>query len=140
MEPALHPQDLNRLITDFTERVPKVLHTLVVSSDGVLVAVSDQTQADHLEQLSAITSGLISLACGAAQIFDGGAVTQALVAMKRGTLVIMTIDDGSSLAVLTTAAADLDLVAYEMTMLVEQAGAIFTPPARGTSRQPDSTA
>jgi uncharacterized protein len=131
VEPALHPQDINRLITDFTERVPKVLHALVVSSDGVLVAVSDQIQADHLEQLSAITSGLIALACGAARIFDGGAVTQALVAMKRGTLVIMTIDDGSSLAVLTTAAADLDLVAYEMTMLVEQAGSILTPPARG---------
>jgi predicted regulator of Ras-like GTPase activity (Roadblock/LC7/MglB family) len=93
--------------------------------------VSDRIQPDHLEQLSAITSGMISLACGAARIFDGGAVTQALVTMERATLVIMTIDDGSSLAVLTTAAADLDLVAYEMTMLVEQAGSIFTPPARG---------
>jgi hypothetical protein len=54
--------------------------------------------------------------------------------MERGTLVIMTIDDGSSLAVLTAAAADLDLVAYEMTMLVEQAGSIFTRPARGAVR------
>jgi hypothetical protein len=35
----------------------------------------------------------------------------------------MAIDDGSSLAVLTTAAADLDLVTYEMMMLAEQAGA-----------------
>ena len=124
MDPALHPQDLDRLITDFTERVPKVLHALVVSSDGVPVAVSDRIQPDHLEQLSAITSGLISLACSAARIFDGGAVTQALVIMERGTLVIMAIDDGSSLGVLTTAAADLDLVAYEMTMLVEQAAEV----------------
>ena len=94
MDPALHPQDLDRLITDFTERVPEVLHALVVSSDGVPVAVSDRTQPDHLEKLSVITSGFISLACGAARIFDGGAVTQALVAMERGTLVIMAIDDG----------------------------------------------
>jgi predicted regulator of Ras-like GTPase activity (Roadblock/LC7/MglB family) len=128
VDPALHPQDLDRLITDFTERVPKVLHALVVSSDGVPVAVSDRIEPDRLERLSAITSGLISLACGAGQMFDGGAVIQALVAMERGTLVIMAIDDGSSLAVLTTAAADLDLVAYEMTMLVEQAGSILTPP------------
>jgi predicted regulator of Ras-like GTPase activity (Roadblock/LC7/MglB family) len=102
--------------------------------------VSDRIQPDHLEKLSAITSGLISLACGAARIFDGGAVTQALVAMERGTLVIMAIDDGSSLAVLTTAAADLDLVAYEMTMLVEQVGSIVTPPARGAVRDTGSTA
>ena len=140
MDPALHRQDLDRLITDFTERVPTVLHALVVSSDGVPVAVSNRMQPDHLEKLSAITSGLMSLAHGAARIFDGGAITQALVAMQRGTLVIMTIDDGSGLAVLAAATADLDLVAYEMTMLVEQAGSIFTPPARGTARDPGSTA
>lgn len=136
MDPALHPQDLDRLITDFTERVPGIMHALVVSSDGVPVAVSDRIQPDLLEKLSAITSGLISLANGAARIFDGGAVTQALVGMERGTIVIMATDDGSSLAVLSTAAADLDQVAYEMTMLVEQADSIFTPPTRSAVRDP----
>lgn len=121
MDPARHSQDLGRLIADFTERVPEVLHALAVSSDGVPLAVSEQMQPDHLGQLSAITSGLISLARGAARLFDCGAVTQALVVMERGTLVIMAIDDEASLAVLTTA-ADLDLVAYEMTMLAEQVG------------------
>jgi predicted regulator of Ras-like GTPase activity (Roadblock/LC7/MglB family) len=140
VDPALHPQDLDRLITDFAERVPDVLHAAVVASDGVLVAVSDRVQPDHLEQLSAITAGLISLACAAAGISGNGAVTQALVTMERGTLVIMAIDDGSSLAVLTTATADLDTVAYEMTMLVEHAGSIFTPPARRAVRDTDSTA
>ena len=129
-DPAPDPQDADRLITDFAERVPDVLRAAVVASDGVLVAVSDRTQPDQLEQLSAITAGLISLASAAARIFDGGAVTQALVTMARGTLVIMAIDQGSSLAVLTTATADLDTVAYEMTMLVEEAGSTFTPPAR----------
>jgi predicted regulator of Ras-like GTPase activity (Roadblock/LC7/MglB family) len=60
--------------------------------------------------------------------------------MERGTLVIVAIDDGSSLAVLTTAAADLDLVAFEMTMLVEQAGGIITPLARGAVLDTGSTA
>jgi uncharacterized protein len=129
-DPAPDPRDADRLITDFAERVPGVLRAAVVASDGVLVAVSDRTQPDQLEQLSAITAGLMSLASAAARIFDGGAVTQALVIMARGTLVIMAIDQGSSLAVLTTATADLDTVAYEMTMLVEEAGSIFTPPAR----------
>lgn len=129
-DPAPDPQDPDRLITDLAERVPGVLRAAVVAPDGVLVAVSDPTQPDQLEQLSAITAGLISLASAAARIFEGGAVTQALVIMARGTLVIMAIDQGSSLAVLTTATADLDTVAYEMTMLVEEAGSIFTPPSR----------
>jgi predicted regulator of Ras-like GTPase activity (Roadblock/LC7/MglB family) len=114
------PPDLDRLIADFAERVPGVLHALVVSSDGVPLAGADQMQAGHADQLSAITSGLISLADGAARILGCEAVTQALVVMERGTLVIMAIDDAACLAVLTTA-PDLDLVAYEMTMLVEQA-------------------
>jgi len=129
-DPAPDPRDPDRLLTDFAERVPDVLRAAVVAPDGVPVAVSDRTQTDHLEQLSAITAGLISLATAAARIFDGGAVTQALVTMKRGTLVIMAIDQGSSLAVLATATADLDTIAYEMTMLVEEAGSIFIPPAR----------
>jgi predicted regulator of Ras-like GTPase activity (Roadblock/LC7/MglB family) len=129
-DPAPDPQDPDRLITDFAGRVPGVLRAAVVASDGVLVAVSDRTQPDHLEQLSAITAGLVSLASAAARIFDRGAVTQALVTMARGTLVIMAIDQGSSLAVLTTATADLETVAYEMTMLAEEAGSTFTPPAR----------
>lgn len=129
VDPARQPQDLDRLITDFTDRVPGVLHAVVVASDGVPVAVSDQIPPDRLEQLSAITSGLISLACAAARIVDYGAVTQALVTMERGTLVIMTIDVESSLAVLAAATADLDLVAYEMTMLADQAGSTFTAPA-----------
>jgi uncharacterized protein len=133
VDPASHPQDLDRLITDFADRVPEVLQALVVSSDGVPLAVSDRMQPDHLDQLSAITSGLISLARGAARLFDCGAVTQALVTMERGTLVIMAVGDEASLAVLTSA-ADLDLVAYEMTMLAEQAGRIVTPAARGDVR------
>jgi predicted regulator of Ras-like GTPase activity (Roadblock/LC7/MglB family) len=140
VDPALHQQDLDRLITGFTERVPEVLHALVVSSDGVPVAVSDRIQPEYLGKLSVITSGLISLAAGAARMSDGGAVTHALVVMERGTFVIMAIDGGSSLAVLATAAADLDQVAYEMTMLVEQAGSILTPPARVATGDPGSTA
>jgi uncharacterized protein len=126
-DPAPDPQDPDRLITDFAERVPGVLRVAVVASDGVLVTASGQAQPD---QLSAITAGLMGLASAAARILHGGAVTQALVTTARNTLVIMTIDQGSSLAVVTTPTADLDTVAYEMTMLVEEAGSSFTPPAR----------
>ena len=129
-DPAPDRPDPDRLLTDFAERVPGVLRAAAVTADGVLIAVSDRTQPAQLEQLSAITAALISLASAAARIFDGGGVTQALVTMARSTLVIMAIDQGASLAVLTIATADLDMVAYEMTMLVQESGSSFTPPAR----------
>jgi uncharacterized protein len=124
------PQDLSWLVTDFTERIPDVAHAVVVSSDGVALAVSDGIRPDRLAHLSAVTSGLISLAEGTARMFEGGALTQTLVTMEHGVLVITAISDGSSLAVLAAAGADLDLVAYEMTMLAEQAGSALTPGAR----------
>jgi predicted regulator of Ras-like GTPase activity (Roadblock/LC7/MglB family) len=134
-EPVPDPQGSGRFLTDryigdFAQRVPGVLRAAVVASDGVLVAVSDGAQPGQLEKLSAMTAGLISLASAAALVADGGAVIQVLVTMRRGTLVIMAIDQRSSLAVLASATADLDTVAYEMTMLVEEAGSVFAPPAR----------
>lgn len=129
-DPAPDSPDPDRLLADFAERVPGVLRATAVAADGVLVAVSDRTHTDQLEQLSAIAAAFISLASAAARIIDGGAVTQALVTMARSTLVIMAIDQGASLAVLTIATADLDMVAYEMTMLVEESGSSFTPPDR----------
>jgi uncharacterized protein len=123
-------QDLSWLITDFTERVSDVGHAVVVSADGVPLAVSDGIPPDRVEHLSAITAGLISLAEGTAQMFEGGPVTQTLVSMERGVLVIMSISDGSSLAVLAARDCDLDQVAYEMTVLTEQAGSVLTPDRR----------
>jgi predicted regulator of Ras-like GTPase activity (Roadblock/LC7/MglB family) len=121
VDPARHQTpDLNRLIADFAQRVPDVLHALVIAAEGVPLASLGALEPADADRISAIVSGLMSLAHSAARIFDGGAITQALVVMGRGTLVIMAIDDTASLAVLTTA-ADLDLVAYEMTMLVERA-------------------
>src|SRR5438046_4076124 len=107
-QPANRAQDLGWLVTDFTERVTDVEHAAVVSSDGVPLAVSDGIPPDRLERLSAISSGLISLARGTASMFDCGAVTQTLVSMREGVLVIAAISDGSSLAVLAAIEADLD--------------------------------
>ena len=122
--------DLSWLITDFTERVPDALHAAVVSSDGVPVAVSDGLPPERVEQLSAITSGIISMARGAAMMLEAGAVTQTLVTMARGVLMIVAISGRASLAVLCVLDADLDQVAYEMTVLAEQAGSVLTPAAR----------
>ncbi len=139
MDPACRqpqPPDLDGLVADLAERVPEVLHAVVLSSDGLPLAGSGRTQQSvYADWVSAVASGLISLAHGAARISGYGTVTQALVAMEWGTLIVMAIDDATSLAVLTTA-ADLDMAAYAMTMLVEQAESLITSAARGVVRDP----
>ena len=57
-------------------------------------------------------------------------MTQTVVEMQRGLLIVMAIIDGSSLAVLAAADCDMGLVAYEMTLLVERVGSALTPEVR----------
>jgi predicted regulator of Ras-like GTPase activity (Roadblock/LC7/MglB family) len=123
-------QDLNWLITAFVERVPSVAHALAVSADGLPLAVSDGLPTDRVDQLAAVTCGVTSLMSGAAQMFNGGTVTQTVVEMQRGVLIVMSISDGSSIAVLAAADCDMGLVAYEMALLVERAGRVLTPQLR----------
>ncbi len=123
-------QDLNWLVTDFTMRVADVAHAVVVSADGVPLALSEDIPEMFAEQLAAITSGLTSLMQGAARIFEAGQPLQGLVEMEYGLMFVMAISDGSSLAVLASPECDTDLVAYEMSRLVEAVGDVLTPAAR----------
>jgi predicted regulator of Ras-like GTPase activity (Roadblock/LC7/MglB family) len=124
-------QDLNWLVTDFTTRVPDVAHAIVVTADGVPLALSEDIPAGFAEHLAAITSGLVGLVHGAARIFDAGLPIRALVEMEGGLMLVMAISGGSSLAVLAAPECDTDLVSYEMTLLVEAVGDVLTPTVRG---------
>jgi predicted regulator of Ras-like GTPase activity (Roadblock/LC7/MglB family) len=123
-------QDLDWLITDFTARVVDVAHAVVVSADGVPLALSEHIPHVFAEQLAAITAGLVSLMQGAARIFEAGQPVQALVEMDGGLLLVKAISDGSSLAVLAAPDCDTELVSYEMTRMVEAVGEVLTPAAR----------
>jgi predicted regulator of Ras-like GTPase activity (Roadblock/LC7/MglB family) len=115
-------QDLNRLVTSFAERVPAVAHAAVVSADGLPLAASAGLPRDQADQLAAVASGLTKLVQGAARIFSGGPVAQAVVVMEQGTLIMMSLSGNSVLAVLATPESDLGNVAYEMSLLGERAG------------------
>jgi len=123
-------QDLNWLVTEFTTRVEDVAHAIVVSADGVPLALSAGIPARAVEQFAAIISGLTSLMQSAARVFEGGAATQALVEMDGGLMFVKAISDGSSLAVLTAPECDTRQVSYEMTRLVGAVGELLTPAAR----------
>lgn len=123
-------QDLNWLVASFADRVPGIAHAIAVSADGLLMASSERLPRDKADQLAAIASGLVSLTQGAAACFEGGSVSQTIVEMSTGFLLVMSISDGSSLAVLSNRSCDLGQVGYEMALLVERVGAVLTPKLR----------
>jgi uncharacterized protein len=122
--------DVSWLVGNFAHRTPGVAHALVVSADGLPVAVSQRLDRPKADQLAAIASGLDSLTQGSARCIDGGLVNQTVVEMDRGLLVVMAISDGSCLAVLAGSSCDVGVVAYEMTVLVTRTGDALTPALR----------
>ncbi|MGH3936023.1 MAG: roadblock/LC7 domain-containing protein [Pseudonocardiaceae bacterium] len=118
------------LVDDFVNRVAGVAHALVLSAEGMPLAASAYLPRDRADQLAAVASGLVSLTQGAARCFDAGQVVQTVVEMERGIVLLMSISDGSSLAVLAAPGCDIGLVGYEMTLLVDRVGQQLTPRKR----------
>ncbi|HEY9392224.1 MAG TPA: roadblock/LC7 domain-containing protein [Mycobacteriales bacterium] len=131
---SVEAQNINWLINQFVEQVPGISHVIVVSADGLLLALSEGLPSERANQLSAIASGLWSLSQGGSACLGGGAVTQAVVEMHEGFLFVMSISDGSSLTVLASNPCDVGLVGYEMGRLVTRVGDVLTPALRNELR------
>jgi predicted regulator of Ras-like GTPase activity (Roadblock/LC7/MglB family) len=127
---AENSPDLDWLITSFAERIPGVESVVVLSTDGLVLALSDGLDKDTADTLAAVTSGLASLTAGAARHMRAGNVNQVIVEMDGGYLFVTTISEGSALAVMCGPECDIGLIGYEMSMLVARIGQVLTPALR----------
>jgi hypothetical protein len=123
-------QDMGWLLNNFANSVAGIAHVVAVSADGILLASSRELPPDRADQLAAITSGVVSLTDGASRMFNAGAVQQTIIEMDSGYLFLMSISDGSSMAVLAARSCDVGQVGYEMALLVERVGAALSPAPR----------
>ncbi len=128
--PIQDERDLDWLVSRFVEEVPDAAHAILLSADGLLMAASASIPSERAEQVAAVSSGLASLSVGASRLFDGGAVLQTIVEMEHGYLMLMSVGDGSNLAVLTVESADIGQVGYEMALLVDRVGRTISAQAR----------
>lgn len=115
------------LLDNFVRTVPGTRHTLVVSADGLLMAMSDHLDRTSGDQLAAIVAGMSSLTRGASRQLNGGAVRQAIIEMDNGFLFLMNVSNGSVLAAVADSTCDVGLIGYEMAMLVSRTEATLTP-------------
>ncbi|MET8576385.1 roadblock/LC7 domain-containing protein [Streptomyces sp. NPDC005012] len=113
---------LNWLLDDLVERVTSIRKAVVLSGDGLATGVSKELTREDGEHLAAVASGFHSLAKGVGRHFEAGAVRQTVVELEEAFLFVTAAGDGSCLAVLADADADIGQVAYEMTLLVRKVG------------------
>jgi predicted regulator of Ras-like GTPase activity (Roadblock/LC7/MglB family) len=122
--------ELDWLINSFAERIPGASSAIVVTTDGLVLAISDSIARDQADQLAAVTSGLASLTAGAARCFGAGPVTQVIIEMAGGFLFVTRVSETSALAVMCDPTCDIGQVGYEMSLLVTRIGQVLTPALR----------
>ena len=123
-------ENLNWLVARFVEQVSSFRQAVVVSSDGLPLAVSANVERETTERLAAVASGMIGLAYGSAGRFGAGAVSNVIVEMENGWMFVTGIRDGSLMCVVTTKDADIGTIGYEIAVFADRAGEVLTPEVR----------
>jgi predicted regulator of Ras-like GTPase activity (Roadblock/LC7/MglB family) len=114
--------DLSWLLDDLVSRVAEISKAVILTRDGLVVGASTGLTREDAEHLAAMAAGMQSLARGAGRHFGGGGVRQTIVEMENAFLFVTAAGEGSCLAALTAASADVGLVAFEMAVLVKRVG------------------
>jgi predicted regulator of Ras-like GTPase activity (Roadblock/LC7/MglB family) len=127
---------LGWLLDNLVSRVANVRQALVLSRDGLVVAMSQTMSKEQGDHLSALAAGVHSLARGTGQQVGGGEVRQTIIEMESAFLFVMAAGRGTCLAVLASADANLAVMAYEMVMLVRRMGLHLTAAPRIADQAP----
>ncbi|HTI22584.1 MAG TPA: roadblock/LC7 domain-containing protein [Kutzneria sp.] len=121
------PHTFNWLLANFVRGTDGVRDAVAVSSDGLLIAMSEGLDRTSADRLAALVSGLSSLAKSAARNYDFEALKLIMIEMKRGFLLVSAIEGGSCVGVIADSQCDIGLVGYEIAVLADRAGALLTP-------------
>ncbi|MFI0813945.1 roadblock/LC7 domain-containing protein [Streptomyces echinatus] len=129
------------LLQNFISNSSGVMAVVVTSSDGLLIASQNlpDTATGKADILSALASGVHSLAKGASRQLDAGPVAQTLIQMGEGNMYIMAAGDGAILSVMGERDADPGQITFEMSLLVGQMPQNLSVPERLTSAGPAQT-
>ncbi len=130
MSDAEGSRNIDWMLTTFVRKVPGIQEAVVVSSDGLLLALSPGLGRSDADRLAAVAFGLTGLAYGAVGSLGGDKVNEIIVEMEHGFLLVTSISDGSLLAIRSSSECDIGLVGYEMALFVRRAGAMLTPGLR----------
>ena len=128
--------ELSWLLQNLDARVDHVRQAVVLSADGLTMGSSEGLGADDADHLSALAAGVQSLARGTGRQFGAGEVRQTIIEMDSAFLFVMAAGQGTCLAVLASADANLGVMAYEMAMLVRRMGVHLSAGPRQADHEP----
>jgi len=124
---SVEAQNFNWLVTRFAQETAGVVAAISVSSDGLLIAMSNDLERASADRLAAIGSAMLSLANGVSECYPLGDPDKVVIELAQGYLLVCTISVGCALGVLATKQASLGTVAFEMAQFANRASGALTP-------------
>lgn len=126
-ELSAQAQDFTWLLAKFSQETAGVVDVIAVSSDGLLMATAGDADRASSDRLSAIVSGMVSLAAGAGVSYGLGSLNKVIVDAEGGYLVVMAMGAGALLGAVADRTASLGTVAYEMAVFINRINGILNP-------------
>jgi predicted regulator of Ras-like GTPase activity (Roadblock/LC7/MglB family) len=119
------------MIGEFAAQRAEVVAAVLGSGDGLLITASEDVDRDHADELSAIACGLVSIVSGStARIFGEDRVELAAARLSHRMLLVRPVADGSVLAVIATADANVERTGEAMAELTDRIDKVLTEDVR----------
>ena len=124
-------QGLQQMIGEFAAQRTEVVAAVLGSGDGLLITRTEDMDRDHADELAAVACGLVSIVSGStARMFGDDRVELATARLTHRTLLVAPVADGSVLAVIATADADVEPTGEAMADLTGRIGKVLTAEIR----------
>ncbi|MFC4337134.1 roadblock/LC7 domain-containing protein [Salininema proteolyticum] len=133
---GVYERSLSMLLGSLVARTPGLSHAVLVSVDGLPLAVSTGLPRDRADQLAGIGSGLLSMGEGTARAMAQGPTQQVVVEMAEGILVSSPVGPQICLTVLAVAECDREVLGYEIGQFTMQVGPLLAEALHNTGSHP----
>lgn len=124
------PSRLGQMLEDMARQAPGVEQAVMLSADGLLLAMSAGLGRDDGDRFAAVAAGLLGIAVGASGPLNGGPVEEVVVQMQDKLLVVMRINADGVLATLGSSGCDVAAIAYEMALFARTSAPLLDAAAR----------
>lgn len=127
---------LSWLLDSFVQRVNDLRQAVVLSRDGLVMAAAQSVSREEADHLAALAAGLQGLARGAMEHCEASEVRQTIIELDSAFLFVMAAGEGTCLAVVSSADANVGVIAYEMAMMVRRMGKYLAARPRLDAHEP----
>jgi len=127
-------EPLDQAVESFAARTPGVVQAIVVSHDGLLLAMSRNLGRDDCDRFAAVTSAMASLGIGAARAYGLGQLNKLVIDLDRAFMLLSAFGEEAWLGVIARRDADLGDLARLAAGFVAQASPAVTAALLGASR------